>query len=363
MKVAAAEDGRGLRAWLARYLEWMGVKNHSPRYIETAKKHLGAFLEWSATRGLTRPEEITKPILERFQRYLFHYRKPNGRPLAYGTQHGRLVAIRGFFRWMAKQNAILWNPASDLELPRKGRRLPHHVLTLTEVERVLGVPNIRDGLGLRDRAILEVLFGTGMRRLELCGLGVYDLDIQRGTIHIRHGKGDKDRVVPIGERALSWLGKYMDVVRPALVVDESEEALFLTRMGTTMGADALTERVRHYVKDSGIGKRGACHIFRHSMATLMLEGGADVRFVQEMLGHTKLETTLIYTQGSISKLREVYMQTHPAAYLGRSPVRAAAREDADAEELLAGLAEEGAEEGDPDGAECASTAVGPRGTF
>jgi len=251
---------------------------------------------------------------------------------------------------MAKQNAILWNPASDLELPRKGRRLPHHVLTLTEVERVLAVPNVRDGLGLRDRAILEVLFGTGMRRLELCGLGVYDLDIERGTLHIRHGKGDKERVVPIGERALSWLGKYMDVVRPALVVDESEEALFLTRMGTTMGADALTERVRHYVRDSGIGKRGACHLFRHSMATLMLEGGADVRFVQEMLGHTKLETTQIYTQVSISKLREVYVKTHPAAYLGRRAGRADAVSGAtgdDAADLLTHLDEEAVEEDEP----------------
>ena len=145
---------------------------------------------------------------------------------------------------MAKQNAILWNPASDLELPRKGRRLPHHVLTLTEVERVLGVPNVRDGLGLRDRAILEVLFGTGMRRLELCGLGVYDLDIERGTVHVRHGKGNKERYVPIGERALAWIGKYLDVVRPELIVDGSEESLFLTRLGGPMNGDGLTERNR-----------------------------------------------------------------------------------------------------------------------
>jgi len=132
-----------------------------------------------------------------------------------------------------------------------------------------------------------------------------------------------------------------------------------------MGADALTERVRHYVRDSGIGKRGACHLFRHSMATLMLEGGADVRFVQEMLGHTKLETTQIYTRVSISKLREVYMRTHPAARLGRPADRPAASEGAgaDAEELLTDLAEEAAEEDDPDGVECASTTARPRGTF
>ena len=345
MKVVDVLDARGLRAWLGRYLEWMGVRAHSPRYITTAKKHLAQFSTWAETRSITRPEEVTKPILERYQRFLFHYRKPNGKPLAYGTQHGRLVAIRGFFKWLARQNAILWNPASDLELPKKGRRLPHHVLNLTEVERVLGMPDVRDGLGLRDRAIMEVLFATGMRRQEVLGLGVYDVDSERGTVHVRHGKGNKERYVPIGERALAWIDKYLDVVRPELVVDGGQESLFLNRLGQPMGPDALTERVRGYVNESGIGKRGSCHLFRHSMATLMLEGGADVRYVQEMLGHTKLETTQIYTQVSIGKLREVYLRTHPAANLGK-PVRNGVSQGAggEAAELLASLAEEAVEE-------------------
>jgi integrase/recombinase XerD len=134
--------------------------------------------------GLTRPEEITKPILERYPRYLFHYRKANGKPLLFGTQYGRLAHVRLYFRWLARQNAILWNPASDLDLPRRQRKLPAQVLTVAEVEKVMQVPELRDPIGLRDRAILEVLFATGMRRSELVNLDVYDVDGERATVHV-----------------------------------------------------------------------------------------------------------------------------------------------------------------------------------
>jgi integrase/recombinase XerD len=348
MTTAGVLDARSMRAWLARYLEWMRVRHHSERYVETARKHLDQFLAWCDTRGLVRPEEITRPMLERYQRFVFHYRQPSGKPLAYGTQHGRLVAIRGFFKWLARNNIILSNPASDLDLPRRQRRLPAHVLTVAEVEKTMTTPNTREPLGLRDRAILEVLWATGMRRIELVGLDLYDVDVERQTVHIRHGKGNKERYVPVGERALAWVEKYVDVVRPELFVGDSEQALFLTRLGERMEPDSLTERVRRYVRESGVGKKGACHLFRHAMATMMLEAGADIRFVQEMLGHAKLDTTAIYTHISIVKLREVYMQTHPAARLGRTeppgdaPAAEAAR--AEARELLDDLADEANEE-------------------
>ncbi len=142
--------------------------------------------------------------------------------------------------------------------------------------------------------------------------------------------------------------KYLDVVRPELFVGDSEQALFLTRLGERMEPDPLTGRVRNYVRESGVGKKGACHLFRHAMATMMIEAGADIRFVQEMLGHVKLDTTAIYTHISITKLREVYLRTHPAARLGKpaSPATARAAEAAGAEarELLDGLAEEAKEE-------------------
>lgn len=345
-----------MRVWLARYLEWMRVRNYSPRTATNTEGSVGLFLRWCDERNVTRPEEVTKPMLERYQRFLFHYRKDDGRPLSFRTQGVRLVPVRSFFRWLARQNVILSNLASDLELPRREKRLPKHVLTTAEVERVLALPDVHDPLGLRDRAILEVLYATGVRRGELVALQLDDVDSERMTVMVRQGKGKKDRVVPLGERATAWIAKYLDEARPTLATGESEGSLFLTTVGQRLSLAWITERVRRYIAASKVGKTGSCHLFRHTMATLMLEGGADVRFVQEMLGHSKLETTQIYTQVSIHKLREIHAATHPGARLGRprgAPATAKGTESsaaADEEralataELLSSLAAEAAEE-------------------
>jgi integrase/recombinase XerD len=186
------------------------------------------------------------------------------------------------------------------------------VLNIREAEAVLAKANIHDPLGLRDRAILETLYSTGIRRLEVIGLKIFDIDHDRGTIMIRQGKGKKDRMVPIGNRALKWIERYTGEVRPRLVIDPNDTTLFLTHLGEAFTTNRLTQMVREYVDSADIGKRGSCHLFRHTMATLMLENGADVRFIQAMLGHAKLETTQIYTQVSIRKLKEIHEATHPA---------------------------------------------------
>ncbi|MBM3965746.1 MAG: hypothetical protein FJ308_11875 [Planctomycetes bacterium] len=183
---------------------------------------------------------------------------------------------------------------------------------IREAEAVLAKANIHDPLGLRDRAILETLYSTGIRRLEVIGLKIFDIDSDRGTIMIRQGKGKKDRMVPIGNRALKWIERYTSEVRPRLIIDPNDATLFLTHLGEAFTTNRLTQMVREYVDSADIGKRGSCHLFRHTMATLMLENGADVRFIQVMLGHAKLETTQIYTQVSIRKLKEIHEATHPA---------------------------------------------------
>jgi integrase/recombinase XerD len=147
--------------------------------------------------------------------------------------------------------------------------------------------------------------------MELIGLKVYDLDADRGTVMVRQGKGRKDRMIPIGERALAWIDKYQREHRPSLVIDGGP-VLFVNNAGEQFGPGQLTRLVRDYVNASEIGKRGSCHLFRHTMATLMLENGADIRYIQAMLGHVKLETTAIYTQVSIRKLKEIHTATHPA---------------------------------------------------
>jgi integrase/recombinase XerD len=330
---------------LAEYVTALRVRDFSENTIRNRYSHIRFFLEWCAERALLEPTEITRPVLERYQRHLFHYRKRDGEPMTFRSQHVRLVALRCWFRWLTRQNLILHNPASELELPRMGRRLPKHVLTISEAEQVLQQPDIHGPLGLRDRAILEVLYSCGIRRSEVIHLKLYDLDPERGTLVIRQGKGKKDRFVPIGERAIAWMQKYIREARPQLVVEPDHGTLFLSGTGEEISPDHLTLTVHDYVFNAKIGKTGACHLFRHTMATLMLEGGADIRFIQQMLGHAELSTTEIYTHVSIRMLKQVHTATHPAAALDHEHAQPTTAADAEAqEELFAALDAEAEEE-------------------
>ncbi|OIP31345.1 MAG: recombinase XerD [Deltaproteobacteria bacterium CG2_30_63_29] len=309
----------GLSNTALSYLEWMRVKNYSERTVENRELYLSYFIAWCEERGLNRPSEITKPILERYQRYLYYYRKQDGRPLSFRSQHARIVPVRAYFKYLARQNQILYNPAADLDLPRIEHRLPKHVLSVAEAEQVLAQTDVSEPLGLRDRAILELFYSTGIRRMEAIGLQLYDLDAERGTLIVRQGKGKKDRVVPIGERAAAWVEKYVLEVRGQLLVPPDDGTLFLTKDGEAFTRNRMSQLVRNYVDAAQLGKRGSCHLFRHTMATLMLEHGADIRYIQQMLGHAKLETTQIYTQVSIRQLKAIHDATHPAAKLQRHP--------------------------------------------
>jgi integrase/recombinase XerD len=256
--------------------------------------------------------EVTRTVLEAWQRYLFHYRKKNGEPLHHTAQHDRIVPLRVWFKWMARNHYILHNPASEIELPRLGFHLPKAVLSAQEAEQILAQPDIRDPLGLRDRAILETLYSTGMRRMELIGLKVWDIDVARAMATIRQGKGRKDRIIPLGDRAALWMRKYLSEARPRLVSEPDDHFVFLSNAGEVLSLDHLTHIARSYVDAANIGKSGACHLFRHTMATLMLEGGADIRFIQAMLGHADLKTTQMYTHVAIRQLQEIHRATHPA---------------------------------------------------
>jgi integrase/recombinase XerD len=349
--VGDPNDPSGLLVRLRQYLAALEVKHFAERTVYFRGRQLELFIAWCETRSITRPEQVTKPILEAYQRHLYYHRKANGKALTHGTQMQRLVSVRAFFKWLARNNLLLWNPASEIELPSLPRRLPMDVLTLDEVERVIEQPDLSDPLGVRDRAILETLYSTGIRRMELIHLSVWDLDAERGTLMVRQGKGQKDRVVPIGERAIGWVKAYLERVRADLVFPPDHGAMFLTHEGTAIARDTLSRRVRDYVTAAGIAKRGACHLFRHTCATLMLEGGADIRYIQEMLGHAQVSTTEIYTRVSIRKLKAVHTLTHPGAKVDRGeeglPPLAAPSEEA-AAALRAALEQERAADRDDD---------------
>jgi integrase/recombinase XerD len=310
-------DPRGFRVLGAAFLEWEAVTGRTEYTRRAHHYRIGRFVRWALPRGLSRPEEITRPMLERYQRHLFHHRKPDGKPMTMIAQHGNLSCLKVFFRWLTRQGYLLWNPAADLDLPRFAQHLPADVLSVDEIERVLSAPDLARPEGIRDRAILETLYSTGMRRMELSRLAVSDISPERGIAVIREGKGKKDRVVPIGSRALAWIERYLADVRPELVYPPDPGHLFLRDQGEPLPIDALSRLARKYLDAAGVSKRGACHLFRHAMATLMLENGADVRFIQEILGHTSLESTQIYTHVSIRHLKEVHASTHPGAQLVR----------------------------------------------
>lgn len=309
--VGDPSDAEGLFAAMERYLEHLGVMGHTPVGIHNVERYIRAFMSWCEPRALTRPTQIAKADVESYQRYLFHYRKADGEPLSIFSQRSALVPLRGFFRWLARENLIPRDPAADLALPRAPQVLPQQVLTAPEAERVLRQPDIRQPLGLRDKAMLEVLYSTGLRRMEVAHLRVSDIDDERGLVFVSRGKWGKDRWVPISDRALSWIRRYREQARSMPAHPAGDDTLFLTRNGTPFNESWLSTTISQHVWKARLGKSGSCHLFRHTMATLMLENGADIRFIQAMLGHSDLKSTQIYTHVAIGQLKAIHAATHP----------------------------------------------------
>lgn len=310
-QVGDPSDPEGIFACMQRYLEYLGVKGHTPMGIYNVERYVRAFMRWCEPRALARPAQITKADLEIYQRYLFHHRKANGEPLSIFSQRSALVPLRGFFRWLARESYIPRDPAVDIELPRIQHILPHQILTAVEAERVLRQPDTRDPIGTRDRAMLEMLYSTGLRRMEIANLRVSDIDDERSLVFVCQGKWRKDRWVPVSQRAMRWIHRYLKKVRPLTVAHPDDGTLFLTRNGLPFNESWLSTTISNYVKKARLGKTGGCHLFRHTMATLMLENGADIRFIQAMLGHADLKSTQIYTHVSVGQLKAVHSATHP----------------------------------------------------
>ncbi len=304
--------GHPLQPYLSAWEEWALMTGYSERTVITRRVAIQRFIAWCDERGLNHPTEITRPVLERFQRTLYQYRKSNGAPLSIIAQLSILMALTTWFRWMVRQNHLLYNPAADLELPKKPKVLPKNILSTSTIENILNQADTATLLGIRNRAMMEVFYSTGIRRMEMLHLKQYDLDTERGTLMVRQGKGRKDRFLPIGERACRWVDKYLLEVRPEILSGHDDQTLFLNDFGQPMSANFLGDLIRRHVEAAGITTPGACHVFRHAMATHMLENGADIRFIQVMLGHANLETTQIYTHVSMTKLKEIHSATHPA---------------------------------------------------
>ncbi|WP_017850287.1 site-specific tyrosine recombinase XerC [Leptospira interrogans serovar Szwajizak] len=302
-----------LEVYILEHLQTMYSSRYSNGTIQHRRFGLLLLLDWCEERGIESPLELTRSLMERFQRYVGQYRNRNtGKPVAINTLSGMLVNVRMFFQWLERREYIIKNPAIDLKIVSTGRRLPRNILKEEEAERILSEPDLETPYGIRDRVILELFYSTGIRCFELQKLKFSDVDFTNRTIFIREGKRRQDRMIPVSSRALDWMRKYVEDVRPGLVSLPDDGYIFLTNTGKPMHTSQIIAMTSKYRKRSGVEKQGSTHMFRHTTATLMLDNGADIRYIQEMLGHRRLNSTQIYTHVAIGKLKEVYDQTHPA---------------------------------------------------
>lgn len=315
-----ASAAQAIGAHTIAFTAHLEARAYSVSSIDMHRWALNQFAEWSACRALDTPSSFTRADLEAYQMFLHRYLSLRGRkPLAINTQLARLGCIRRFFAWLCRSGQIPANPAADLDLPRKQPRMLPKALSQSEIQRLFAMPDTTSPFGLRDRALLELFYATGIRRTEMTRLDIGDYEPASRTLTVRKGKGGKSRMLPVGERAAGWLDEFLLNTRPQFDHLPNETALFLSGYGTRITPAYLGNWVKKLMIRCGIEKPGSCHLFRHSCATDMHRGGADIRYVQEMLGHECMETTQIYTHVHIEALREVHTRCHPHGQISPDP--------------------------------------------
>lgn len=289
-----------------RYIQYLEAeRNASPYTIRNYQSDLAEFFKFLIEKGLTQFGEVDRHVL---RGYLSHLAEKG---IAKNSIARKLSAIRSFFRYLAREEIIPKNPIEQVSSLKLDKRLPSF-LTQEEMEKLLGAPDISTPLGQRDRALLELLYASGLRVSELTGLTPEQIDLDSNEIRVM-GKGSKERMVLMGEPAAAALKSYLKEGRPRLTAKKKSPALFLDRYGQKLTERSVQRRLQQYAKKAGIGKRVHPHLLRHTFATHMLDGGADLRVVQELLGHARLTSTQIYTHVTKGQARKVYLAAHPLA--------------------------------------------------
>jgi integrase/recombinase XerD len=292
------------------YLDYLKIKNFSIKTILNKKSYLKRFLNWLKDEMVESFQEVTRETLQNYQKHTATI-LAEGKPLSHASRLYMISEVALFFAYLSKQGRISINPAASLSMPKRIKSLPMDILSKDEIESIFAQPDLKTPAGLRDRAILELFYSTGMRLSELCHLKISDIDFEQNSVFIKGGKFKKDRYIPAGLRALFWVREYLEKARVHQVQSTDEGYLFLNRWGGHH-SEGLNQQVKSYMKKAGIKKAGSTILFRHSMATHMMDNDADLRYIQSILGHESLETTKIYTHVAIGKLKEVHAKTHPA---------------------------------------------------
>ena len=291
----------------ARFLEAQRVRGRSEATIRSQEGSLRVFEGFLGGIGATDVRAVTEGTVRAYAAWL---QKRGG---SVATQHVRLLALRRFFEHLLGVDAVLVNPCAGFTLPKLPDRLPRHVLTRAQAKRVLEAPDTATKGGLRDRAILELFYSTGLRLGEVARLTVHDIDVRTGFVRVHSGKGAKDRVVPVGRKAADYVSEYLRVVRAEWARDQREErALWLSanRPHGPVKAQAISVLLKNYLRACGI-KAGRAHVWRHSCATHLVAAGANIAYVQRLLGHRRIETTQVYTRVTPTEARATHRKAHP----------------------------------------------------
>ncbi|MHC9542890.1 MAG: tyrosine-type recombinase/integrase [Vulcanimicrobiota bacterium] len=318
---------KGLYALTAAFIRHLHVSNYAPGSIEGMKICVEHFARYLEDRGLYEIRSVTKSDMED---YLIVIREPfrvrrtedmgNTRHRRQAKQRrqmkdyticNRWRVISVFFRFLVRRGYLLYNPAAAIDPPRVVDKVERKPLTLDEMEALLSSPDVKKRDGLRDRALLELLYSTGLRKSELMSLEIFDVDIPERTVRIRKGKGRKERVLPLGEVAASYLQRYLEKSRPLFCRGRVRKALFLGKAGLPLCAHGIDRIVKIHAARSGLTTNVTPHIIRHTCASHLLAGGADIFSIQKLLGHSRAEYTQRYLHSTLGDLRKVHEHCHP----------------------------------------------------
>lgn len=296
------------------FLVHLRARGYAAGTLGHKARHLDAFFDFLARRKIHDPAAVTPRHIADYRAFVLRAKSARFRKkFAQSQIEARLIVVKQYFARLVKRKKIILNPAHNLTWPKQPYALPKLILTEKDVEALMAGPDLSTSPGLRDRAMLEVLYSTAIRRGELANLNVYDIDLAGGLLRVRHGKGGKARTVPLGATAGHFLERYLRIRnrRPRAPGRPLEAALFLTKFGGRFKPESLNHILHKYLQAVYPGRDLACHALRHACATHMLRGGAHIRYIQELLGHSKLETTQIYTQLCPLDLKEAHRRHHP----------------------------------------------------
>jgi integrase/recombinase XerD len=300
------DEGAALRFQLDRFGDYLTLEQGtSPLTLEAYRRDVERLVEYVRVKGGTMPADITSRLLREF---VYHLKDLGLSP---SSIRRNISAVRTYFRFLLSDGVVTRDPSERLETPKRWRTLPD-VLTVAEIGRLLAAPTLDDPLAFRDRAMLELAYGAGLRVSEWISVGVRDVLFEDKLVRV-FGKGSKERLVPIGRSAIGAVATYIRELRPRLEKGGGKGVLFLNARGEPLSRMGAWKILRRYVERAGITKEVSPHTLRHSFATHLLEGGADLRAVQEMLGHADISTTQIYTHVDREYLRQVHKQFHPRA--------------------------------------------------